>query len=1063
VENTSHLSTPISPCAKLSRPKLHQVVQRERVDALFDEARVRPSVWVTSPPGSGKTTAVASYLEANKVPGLWYHIDSGDRDIASFFYYLSLAADSLGGKRKIPLPLLTPEYWADIPAYARHYFRLFFSRLKAPAVLVLDNYHELPADSIFHGLLEQAILEAPEGINVIVISRTEPPAQCVRLEATDRISRIGYEALRLTLDEAREIAAQRHEVNEATLRILHAQSGGWVAGLTLTLERMKQLGSPPQEVRGEALESVFEYFAGQILKSMEPEMKDFLLRSALLPRMTAVMAQQLSGNANAETLLDSLYRRRLFTDKRGDSYQYHDLFRAFLLEQLRRAYTEQGLNELRRRAGRLLEDAQEFEDAFQLYHAAQDWQAAADLVLAQAPMLLARGRGQTLREWIGALSAELIDRFPWLEYWLGTSLVQVEPVKARVSLARAFRQFTNRQDTLGAILACSGIIHTYNCEWVNLAPLDPWIDELLALLEADPDFPSPSIELDVNTALVFALTWRRPDSKRLQRHRARTLHLLSAEVPANSKAFAAAALLDAFSLAEEMDQAARLIAQMQPLCALDAVSPVNKAYWLQIVGFHRFAMCDLRGATKALQSELQIVQTHALALTVLPALANIKLSLCALESGDLTLAELYSERAAAFRDPARFMDQLDFALVKYGIAAHRKDWDRALRYAELTDTAASEAHSVWHMLWGKLCVAFTLIETARHAEATQVLSTARKLVAGTTFYRRACEVEYLEAYSALRKNEKERCHALLRTAVAIAKRDEYNYTIRILPSLLSCLFAEALQAEIDVEYVGSLIRKLNIPPPSPDAENWLWPVKVCTLGRFLVVIEDEPLGFRGKPLELLKAMLAHGGLQVGQVGLIEQLWPDLEGDAGRNAFDVALHRLRKLLRRDDLLSVQDGKLALDARQVWVDTWAFERLCDTLDRAKAAHFGKEALMATAQRMLGLYGGHFLSGDEVPWAIEARERLPNKFLRSVSELGQCLEREGEWAEVTALYRRAIELDPLAEEFHRGLMLSFRAQGRVAEALDVYRHCRDLFSITLGVEPSAPTQTVYRSLKQ
>jgi LuxR family maltose regulon positive regulatory protein len=63
---------------------------------------------------------------------------------------------------------------------------------------------------------------------------------------------------------------------------------------------------------------------------------------------------------------------------------------------------------------------------------------------------------------------------------------------------------------------------------------------------------------------------------------------------------------------------------------------------------------------------------------------------------------------------------------------------------------------------------------------------------------------------------------------------------------------------------------------------------------------------------------------------------------------------------------------------------------------------------------------------------------------------------------LYQRAIELDPLAETFHQRLILAYKAQGQVAEALSAYRRCRDVLSVTLGVEPSAPTQAVYRALK-
>src|SRR5262249_7137390 len=71
-------------------------------------------------------------------------------------------------------------------------------------------------------------------------------------------------------------------------------------------------------------------------------------------------------------------------------------------------------------------------------------------------------------------------------------------------------------------------------------------------------------------------------------------------------------------------------------------------------------------------------------------------------------------------------------------------------------------------------------------------------------------------------------------------------------------------------------------------------------------------------------------------------------------------------------------------------------------------------------------------------------------------------GSWHEAIDLYRRAIEIDPLAEEFHLRLLLSYRAQGRIAEAVDAYRRCRDLLATTLGVEPSRQMQAVYCSLK-
>src|SRR5262245_32561771 len=95
--------------AKLSRPRLHSATARPRLFGRLDHLLRHAVVWIPGPPGAGKTTLMASYLDSRRLPAVWCQLDPGDRDPATFFYYLGLTA-----KQRAALPLLRPEHLADL-------------------------------------------------------------------------------------------------------------------------------------------------------------------------------------------------------------------------------------------------------------------------------------------------------------------------------------------------------------------------------------------------------------------------------------------------------------------------------------------------------------------------------------------------------------------------------------------------------------------------------------------------------------------------------------------------------------------------------------------------------------------------------------------------------------------------------------------------------------------------------------------------------------------------------------------------------------------------------------
>ena len=344
------MGTSSSTLAKLSRPRLYDAVPRERLFLELDRLRRHPLVWITAPPGAGKTTLVASWLESRKLPGIWYQIDPGDADAATFFYYLGVAARPWQRRRR-PLPLLAPEFLGDLSGFARRWFRDLFARLGPDHVLVLDNLNELPDGSPLLAALAAAAEEVPAAAQLIVVSRHEPGTEFARLAANEALSVIDAESLRLTRDETAAIAAVRIQVDAARAQELHELSAGWAAGVSLIVERIRRGLTDAAAVGPDSLQDVFDYFAGQIHDRTSPEHQKILLKLAFFPRLTPELAVAATGEEQARQLLEYLYRRHLFVERRTGAaqttsepvYQFHALFRAFLRRQAAAAYSREEL------------------------------------------------------------------------------------------------------------------------------------------------------------------------------------------------------------------------------------------------------------------------------------------------------------------------------------------------------------------------------------------------------------------------------------------------------------------------------------------------------------------------------------------------------------------------------------------------------------------------------------------------------------------------------------------------------------------------------------------------
>ena len=568
--------------AKITHPSFPDVLPRKRLFDLLEASRQRPIIWVSGPPGSGKTTLVGHYIEKFNIPSIWYNVDEGDSDPATFFYYMGMAAQKASPKASKSLPLLTPEYLPGIHTFSRRYFEKLCLRFKCPAIIIFDNYHEIPGGADFHAVLQYGLSAIPEGVNVIIISRRKPGAGFMRHKANRMMHAIGWENLKFTLDETEELL--RISVKETPSKIsigeIYQRTNGWAAGLVLMLEAAKEQSFECNLLSKMTMQDIFSYFANEIFDKTDESLRAFLIKSAFLPDMSGPMAADLTGRLDAGQILSRLNRIHYFTENRFQNqekiYRYHPLFRDFLLSKSENTLSRDEISGLRDRSAGLLEKAGQLDAAVSLYCENKNWEEATRLICQQCPLLLKQGRNLHSVKWLTRIPSAIFKPSPWLNYWMGASYCPLDPLRSQSYFANAYNLFKKRNDLQHVFLAWSGMVDAIMLEYEDLKRLDGWLQEFEDQKEAFSRLPSDEIKARATVSMFAARFFRKPEEPYLGQWVERALWVTEKDLDANIQSKYLFNLVHYRTMQGDMVKAASILLKLNRLAEMADTSPLNK-------------------------------------------------------------------------------------------------------------------------------------------------------------------------------------------------------------------------------------------------------------------------------------------------------------------------------------------------------------------------------------------------------------------------------------------------------------------------------------------------------
>ncbi len=1046
------------PYAKLTPPALDRIYPRARLFGELDALASRPVTWISAPGGAGKTTLVASYLVHRNITPLWYQVDPTDGDIASFFYFLGEGHAWLKRSGHRLLPLLTPEYYQGLPAFARRFFRELFATLAPLAVLVLDNIETLHDDPRFHEVLQHALEEIPPGGRVIVTGRCRPPPRYARLHLNGHLAQLDWDRLQLTEEESRgviELLADGRELPETAVRRLQETARGWMAGLVLLLG---QGGAPPSvPAAGFARQRFDDYFAAEVFARLPARTRTLMLRTAWLTSLRAGTAAALSGIEEAGRILHDLERRQMFVTVRGDGdplYAYHPLLREFLRDEAARTLSPAALARLKHATAATLVREGEPDEAVDLYAEGGHWPQLAALIRTQAPILWEQGRTRLLRRWLDRLPRDPVAKDPWLSYWYGNTALLTEPRAAGRHFEAALNGFEAADDSTGMCLSLTGILDGIMYGNDGLGDVPHWLDVFDALRPRLADCPLPHVALRLeftafNLQFVACPGRAGPDEWQAW---ARRLETRVTAIPGATLHCMCAAHLGMYYTWHPQPARLTLLADtLRRYAVSEQVAPLARllAYLVDIT---RHWMTARTGDTEAVIREaLRVMEEHGVYITRLWLLSAALF--CHLTRRNLPAAERLLAQYHRHVRPHNRHEQAHYHFLAGWLAALRDEHDEALVHAATACEHIRLLHSPHFELLARLLRCQALARLERHEEARREIAAARTLA--TAIHARHAAVFHLgllEAWIAWREDRLPTALAHLRHALACGRDLGLRVSPPTDPALLARLCALALAHGIETAYARRLVLWNGLAMPEDVHLPAAWPVavRIHTLGRFGIRIHGRHLARQpahNKPLKLLQALIALGGREVADHRIEAALWPDAEGDAAHRALITNLQRLRRLLGVRDAIRYQDGRLTLDPRHCWVDVWAFEREADE----------------NGAQILDLYQGAFLrdEGDD-DWLLPLRERLHALALRRYQALLDDLAAAGRWTEVVEHGHRAVDLAPLHEPFYQALIHAHHRLGHRGEAIRAWRLCRQRLRRSLGIEPTPRTRVLFEAAR-
>jgi LuxR family maltose regulon positive regulatory protein len=320
-----HGNVPVAPENQL-------YLDRPRIDRFLEEAMENQVVTVTAGAGYGKTHAVYAFLRKYNVITIWIQLSEWD-NIPERFWEHFVASVALISRETADKIIETgfPETERQFDRYVMVPNEDIYRDKKY--VFVFDDFHLIHNPEILH-FIERSVTAPFFNITSILISRSEPPLNLIRLLSKGLLAKIGEEQLRFTQEEmSAYFRLQGLEPKPPIAAAIYRDTEGWAFAIHLAALSLKKAPPGAGYVAGAMRSNIFKLIEQEIIAAVSPELRKYLIKLSLIDHLTADLLREIAeADSPNLSLLDEMEKIGSFIrfDTYLNAYHIHHLLLEYL-------------------------------------------------------------------------------------------------------------------------------------------------------------------------------------------------------------------------------------------------------------------------------------------------------------------------------------------------------------------------------------------------------------------------------------------------------------------------------------------------------------------------------------------------------------------------------------------------------------------------------------------------------------------------------------------------------------------------------------------------------------